>query len=404
MPTCPSTAGLRHLERRGDPGQSRPVAEAARLGCIVATDAITPIGGVDAATARRRALTPDQRDHERQLAIYDQNAQSFRALNQIWWQIPVISMTLTGGLWFGVSKADSPFFRIGLLLMAGLGNVVLIAVAARLRYIMGAYLSWLEAFDTSGFVAARGDGPGDRVWVKAQAVRWAFQIMFGFAAIVSFGLIVPVGREAHWFQPSSDRSVAFYDRSAEDLVDRYEAVEFAKAHPYLVSTLTGKPKKRVLDVGAGTGRDAAAMADLGHAVTAVEPSDRMRGLARTLHGVMPIAWIDASLPKLAAPALNNKSFDLIVLSAVWMHVHPSARRSALERLSNLLADGGEIYMTLRVGPGDPGRAMYPVSAEELEHLAPLAGLTYRQIAEAPDLLGRADLRWKTVVLARPKPD
>ncbi len=33
-----------------------------------------------------------------ELAVYDQNSQTLRSLNQLFWQIPVISMSLTGGL------------------------------------------------------------------------------------------------------------------------------------------------------------------------------------------------------------------------------------------------------------------------------------------------------------------
>ncbi len=37
---------------------------------------------------------------------YIQTCEDFRALNKIMWQIPVLAMTLTGGAWFGVSKAE----------------------------------------------------------------------------------------------------------------------------------------------------------------------------------------------------------------------------------------------------------------------------------------------------------
>ena len=38
------------------------------------------------------------------IQAYEQNYEQFRSLNQIMWQIPVLAMTLTGGLWFGVSS------------------------------------------------------------------------------------------------------------------------------------------------------------------------------------------------------------------------------------------------------------------------------------------------------------
>jgi len=143
------------------------------------------------------------------------------------------------------------------------------------------------------------------------------------------------------------------------------------------------------------------MAQFGHDVTAAEPSSEMRSLARAVHPNAKIRWIDAELPKLQSLTAAPQTYDLIVLSAVWMHVDPNHRLAALERLSNLLAPSGEIYMTLRSGPADEERAMYLVTPEELALLAPRVGLTYRQLDERPDLLGRSDIRWKTVVLTRP---
>ncbi|MCA0359076.1 MAG: methyltransferase domain-containing protein [Proteobacteria bacterium] len=337
---------------------------------------------------------------ERELAVYDQNSQTLRSLNQLFWQIPVISMSLTGGLWFGVAKAEaSPWFQLGLLGLAGVGNVVLVLILHRLRYVMDEYLSWLRQFDTSGFVAAPGKG-----WLdKPYSVRTALQTMFSLAAAFSFAMMVPSVLDVAKPRTAKARTLAFYDRAAEDLVDRYEALDFGQAHPHLAAKLSGAAPLNILDVGAGSGRDAAAMASLGHHVWAAEPSDRMRGLGRALHGAEEIQWLDASMPKLQAQGLTGRRFDLIVLSAVWMHVPVEDRREALERLSALLTQGGEIYLTLRLGPGDAGRAMYPVTSDELGRLAPLAGLEQRVLGDKPDLLGRKDISWRTVVLTKPAP-
>jgi protein strawberry notch len=48
---------------------------------------------------------------------YEQNYQQFRSLNQIMWQIPVLAMTLTGGLWFGVSTIDNNAMLVTILLL-----------------------------------------------------------------------------------------------------------------------------------------------------------------------------------------------------------------------------------------------------------------------------------------------
>ena len=227
--------------------------------------------------------------------------------------------------------------------------------------------------------------------------------MFALAAATSFALMFPIITESKWWGARSERSAAFYDRAAQDLVDNYEAIDFIDAHPWLVAELSVKAPKNILDVGSGTGRDAAAMARLGHRVTAAEPSDRMRSLARALHPNDKIRWKDDALPNLSSLKGDNERFDIVVLSAVWMHIHPKDRLAALERLSDILTDDGQIYITLRTGPADKERDIYVVTPDELASLATQAGLVMEQIDDKPDLLGRTSIRWKTVILSKPAP-
>lgn len=337
-----------------------------------------------------------ERNHAQRLATYAQNSETFRALNALMWQIPLIGMTLTGGLWFGVSKAEStPFFQLSLLALTAAGDIGLAIILLRLRYIMGLYLDWLKAFDKAGFV----DAPGAGFWTKPLRVRQVFQIMLGLAAIASLALMVSPAQQLRILPKwSSQGSVGFYDRQARDLADAYEALSFETAHPELVRRLQGAPAIRVLDVGAGTGRDAAWISTAGHRVTAVEPSDGMLRLAKELHPNDVVHWTKDSLPALSQ--LNAGSqYDLIVLSAVWMHVHPSERSAALTRLDQLLAPGGAIYMTLRTGPIEADRQMWPSTVEQLQALARPLGLKVQDLGGRDDLLGRPGVGWRSVLLS-----
>ena len=86
---------------------------------------------------------------------YEQNYQQFRSLNQIMWQIPVLAMTLTGGLWFGVSTIDNNAMLVTILLLtAVVVNLLLCGVLVRFRHVMGCYLGWLKIADSDGFVDA----------------------------------------------------------------------------------------------------------------------------------------------------------------------------------------------------------------------------------------------------------
>src|SRR6266498_110400 len=94
-------------------------------------------------------------DFERAKTSYEQNCEQFRSLNQVMWQVPVIAMTLTGGLWFGAATVgDMPGFQYLLLLLAALANLGLVVVLSRVRFVMGEYLNVIKAFDPRSFVAA----------------------------------------------------------------------------------------------------------------------------------------------------------------------------------------------------------------------------------------------------------
>lgn len=337
-----------------------------------------------------RFLTDDQ-----QLIIYQENAETFRSLNQLMWQVPLIAMTLTGGLWFGVSRSDTlPGLQLSLLGMAALGNFVLIFVLARLRYIMGEYLNWMQRFYPKGAVLAKGG----KFWERPATVRTMFQIMLGVATIVSALLMTTTAFQAKWLggDPSHARAVTFYDQNATALADSYEGLSFEAAHPELAAALSASPPLRILDVGSGSGRDAAAMAALNHHVTALEPSDRMRALAQQIHPTAKVVWTKDALPRLES--ISAERFDVILLSAVWMHVEPSQRRAAFDRLSQLLAPGGRIYMTLRIGPAAPERAIYRVSEPELDSLARGQAMTVIRLNQRADLLGRPNVTWTSVMI------
>jgi SAM-dependent methyltransferase len=67
--------------------------------------------------------------------------------------------------------------------------------------------------------------------------------------------------------------IDWYDAHAAELVSRYEALDPARLNQWLLDLIPQTPGT-VLDIGAGTGRDAAWFARHGHDVIAVEPSNK----------------------------------------------------------------------------------------------------------------------------------
>jgi SAM-dependent methyltransferase len=130
----------------------------------------------------------------------------------------------------------------------------------------------------------------------------------------------------------------------------------------------------VIDIGAGTGRDAAWLAERGYRVVAVEPTEALRSRAIALHPSPAIEWIDDSLPALrarrrAAQALRSGDAD----GGVDAPRRGGAPRRDGERRRAGRARG-LLVMTLRHGPVPSGRIMFAVSAEETIALAEAHGL------------------------------
>ena len=130
-------------------------------------------------------------------------------------------------------------------------------------------------------------------------------------------------------------AIDWYDQRAGDLSKRYEAIAAEKVHSWLLPSLPTSPAL-VLDVGAGSGRDAGWLISRGLEVVAIEPSARMLAEAQRLHPLPLIRWLSDSLPGLEKIFRLGLSFDLILLSAVWMHVRPGDRSRAFRKLITLL--------------------------------------------------------------------
>lgn len=183
-----------------------------------------------------------------------------------------------------------------------------------------------------------------------------------------------------------------YGETASDRVKQYESIGFADVHRDILHLFPTRPS-RVIDIGAGTGRDAAAFAKLGHAVTAVEPTPELRAHAQRLHKQWPITWVDDSLPDLDRVHDRGERYDLVMLTAVWMHLDAEQRERAMGRVAALLRPHGLMALSLRHGPVPAGRRMFEVSAAETCELAARYGLSTIHESDGAALLGGPAVWW-----------
>lgn len=154
----------------------------------------------------------------------------------------------------------------------------------------------------------------------------------------------------------------------DERINRYEQLAFGEVHATVLDLIPLSPC-HILEIGAGTGRDAAALAEMGHHVVAVEPTDDLRAAAERLHPSPQIDWVDDGLPDLAKVSTLGEPFDLVMMTAVWMHLDEEERARAMPRIASLIRPQGLLLMLLRHGPLPEDRRMFDVSAEETTRLA-----------------------------------
>ncbi len=178
-----------------------------------------------------------------------------------------------------------------------------------------------------------------------------------------------------------NRILEGYEAAASgDLIQRWEAISSVELFAPVAEHLPQQPSL-VLDVGAGSGRDAGWLASLSHTVVAVEPVDALRTAGIERHRSPNITWLDDMLPHLSRIISLGLTFDTVLLCAVWQHLSDEERRVAFSAFRRLISEGGKIIMSIRHGAGAPTRPVFPVRISDAVTWAALEG--FSKCCEAP---------------------
>ena len=198
---------------------------------------------------------------------------------------------------------------------------------------------------------------------------------------------------------ANNSTIQYYSTNADRFYKKYKQLPFEEINSLWIQ-LIPSGKLRVLDVGAGSGRDAAWFAKKGHEVIAVEPADGLRGLAEKKHSNYSIQWMKDGLPGLQKIRRLRLKFELILLNAVWMHITPKHKEESFDTLINLLSEGGKLMITLRHGTSPDKRIMHPVCKKELIHFSETKKIELLLDIKSDDLFGRTGVSWETIVYCR----
>lgn len=193
----------------------------------------------------------------------------------------------------------------------------------------------------------------------------------------------------------------YYQEHAAELAACYNSVPSPASRFFPVAFPQGC---RVLDLGAGSGRDLNALLAAGYDAQGIEPSQPLREAALSAFPALAGRLNDGQLPHVDCPA--GEPFDGILCSAVLMHIQDGNLFDTAFNFRRLLKPHGRLLVSLPlartdVGPDErdaDGRLFRGYTAEYLQLLFERIGFQLIGRWDDEDGLGRAGTRWYTLLL------
>lgn len=198
------------------------------------------------------------------------------------------------------------------------------------------------------------------------------------------------------------RGTEGYAEAKQKFIEATLSIDFHELHKDFIAFFPDKG--RILDIGAGIGRDASVFTQMGYSVTAIEPVEEFRNIGKELYNLSDIKWVDDALPELRRFGNKINYFDFILVSGMWHHLNYQEQYFSLKRITELLSLNGILALTLRNGPAGIGTRIFPINVKQTIKDAEYFGLSTMLFLEnQPSLMkNKEHVFWAKVVFQKRK--
>lgn len=204
-------------------------------------------------------------------------------------------------------------------------------------------------------------------------------------------------------QDMDEQTLKYYQTHAREVFERYETVEQSGIAKYFGTSFL--PGTKVLDVGAGSGRDLRQLLKLGFDAYGAEPTAAIRELTVAKHPELKQRIFDGSLPN---NLTSYQKYDAVLCSAVLMHVPQNQLFDAVLALRDLLTEQGRLLISIPASRSgiqtdnrdENGRLFNPVTPDQLKLLCKRLAFDCTAEHVRDDALGRSGTTWHTLLFVR----
>jgi SAM-dependent methyltransferase len=192
-----------------------------------------------------------------------------------------------------------------------------------------------------------------------------------------------------------------YEKSASEWAGRYETADMADLHAILIRHLP--PAAPVLEVGCGSGRDAAFLMGQGFEITAIDGSNMMLEEASRRHPELASRLHVAAVPFDSESPLLKRKFSAVLAIALVMHLTDAELKEAVSQFREILNLGGLLILSASIGRKEvadrrdaKGRLLIERLPSDIEGLFHGSGFQRIAAYQNDDSLSRS-VHWFTLV-------